>query len=559
MIVTTNYKDIPEINDYIELVEKARKDGRKKVCNQQKKLIKLIKTIFKNEDLTIDTEQLQNYMKLEKYFTFTLFPWERFVFTLHCCVYRQDGLPRFPDLFVFVGRGAGKNGYLAFEDFCLISPYNTVREYDIDICAMSEEQAKTSFNDIYNILENQINPVYKKTLHRHFHWNKETITGKKNNSKLKYRTNNAKSKDGLRSGKVDFDEVHAYESYGNIKVFTTALGKKAHPRRTYITTNGDVCDGVLDDLLERSKRILDGDTKDNGLLPFCCEIDEEKEVHKEENWHKANPSLQYLPNLLYEMQKEYIEWCENRSSASDFMTKRMNWRQGNSEVEVTDWKNIVATNQKFTPIYHEMAVGGIDYTKINDFASAGILTKFEGKFIWIQKTWVCKNSADLPRIKFPLKEAEEKGEVEIVDALEIDPDLIAEWYLEQMSFYSIQMLCMDDYRYTLIKKSLGRIGFSDENKNIFLVRPSDKIKIEPIIDSAFRNHNIIFGDSAIMRWYTNNTKKVMAKKYGNYEYKKIEAKSRKTDGFFAFVAAMTKNDLIPDQQSIGGVLPLFTM
>ena len=51
----------------------------------------------------------------------------------------------------------------------------------------------------------------------------------------------------------------------------------------------------------------------------------------------------------------------------------------------------------------------------------------------------------------------------------------------------------------------------------------------------------------------------MAKKYGNYEYKKIEAKSRKTDGFFAFVAAMTKNDLIPDQQSIGGVLPLITM
>ena len=117
VIVTTNYKDIPEINDYIELVEKAGKDGRKKVCNQQKKLIKLIKTIFKNEDLTIDTEQLQNYMKLEKYFTFTLFPWERFIFTLHCCVYRQDGLPRFPDLFAFVGRGAGKNGYLAFEDF----------------------------------------------------------------------------------------------------------------------------------------------------------------------------------------------------------------------------------------------------------------------------------------------------------------------------------------------------------------------------------------------------------------------------------------------------------
>lgn len=117
---------------------------------------------------------------------------------------------------------SGKNGYLAFEDFCLISPYCEIKQYDIDICATAEEQARTSFDDIYNILEN---PAQTKKLKRFFYWNKEVITGRKNKSKIKYRTNNAKSKDGLRSGKVDFDEVHAYENYDNIKVFTTALGK----------------------------------------------------------------------------------------------------------------------------------------------------------------------------------------------------------------------------------------------------------------------------------------------------------------------------------------------
>ena len=558
MITTTTYKHIPEINDYVELVEKAGRGGHKKVCELQKKLIKFVKKVFKEEELFIDTDQLHNYMKLEKYFRFKLFPWEKFVFTLHCCVYLKNGLPRFPDLLIFVGRGSGKNGYLAFEDFCLISPYNSVREYDIDICATVEEQAKISFNDIYNILENPTNQEYKKILKKHFYWNKEIITGKKNRSSVKFRTNNAKSKDGLRSGKVDFDEVHAYESYDNIKVFTTALGKKAHPRRTYITTNGDISDGVLDDLIEKSNRILNDDAKDNGLLPFCCVIDKEEEVHNEENWHKANPSLQYLPNLLYEIQKEYIDWCENRSSASDFMTKRMNWRQGKREVEVTSWENIVATNQEYLPVPRAMAVGALDYTKINDFASAGVLTKSNGKFVWKQKSWVCKNSADLPRIKFPLEEAEERGELEFVDALEIEPDLISSWFQEQMGFYSIQIMCLDDFRYALMKKSLERIGFSYENKNIKLIRPSDKIKIEPVIDSAFTNHNIIFGDSMIMRWYTRNTKKVISKKYGNYEYRKIEEKSRKTDGFFAFVAAMTEHEMIPET-STGGVLPLFTM
>jgi phage terminase large subunit-like protein len=44
-----------------------------------------------------------------------------------------------------VGRGAGKNGYLSFEDFCLLSAANGVREYHIDTFAASEDQAKTSF------------------------------------------------------------------------------------------------------------------------------------------------------------------------------------------------------------------------------------------------------------------------------------------------------------------------------------------------------------------------------------------------------------------------------
>lgn len=551
--MATSYKDVPELCEYISLVENAGTKGRKRVCVWQKKLVKFVKKIFENENLIINREQLSKYLGLQKYFDFSLFPWEKFVFTLHCCVYRADGLPRFPDLFIFIGRGGGKNGYLAFEDFALISPYNPIQQYDIDICATAEEQARMSFDDVYNALENN-----EKKLKRYFRWTKSEIQCRATRSKLKYRTNNAKTKDGLRSGKVDFDEVHAYKSYENIKVFTTALGKKPHPRRTYITSNGDECDGVLDDQVEKSKRILDFEIEDNGFLPFMCMLDDENEVHDEENWHKANPSLQYLPTLLEEIRKEYKEWKENRSSASDFMTKRMGIRQGNGEIEITSWENILATRQIVLPIVREIGVLGLDYTKINDFASAGVLTKREKKFVFKQKTWICKYSEDLPNINFPVEEACAAGDAEIIDAPEIPPELIAEWVAEQTEFYNIPMLTLDDYRLALMRMALSRVGFSKENENIYLVRPSDKVKVEPVIDSAFRNHNIVYGDCPIMRWYTNNTKRVMSKKYGNYEYQKIERRRRKTDGFFAFVAAMTQHELIPEQQTAGNVLPLFT-
>ncbi len=76
---------------------------------------------------------LEKYLALQKYFPYRLLDWEVFVFALHNCVYRANGQLRWPILFIMVGRGAGKNGYLAFEDFALLTPVNGVKNYDIDV------------------------------------------------------------------------------------------------------------------------------------------------------------------------------------------------------------------------------------------------------------------------------------------------------------------------------------------------------------------------------------------------------------------------------------------
>lgn len=207
-----------ELQEYIDIVE----GGKVKTCQWQKKLVQHIKRCFETEALTIDSEKIAAYMSYQKYFPFDLFAWEKFCFILHNCVFREDGQPRWSDLFILCGRGAGKNGYLSFEDFCLITPINGIAQYHIDICANSEEQAKTSFDEIWNVLEN---PKYRKIFEHNFRWNRTVIENIKTRSQIKFRTNNPKGKDGLRSGKVDFDEPHAYENWENINVFTTGLGK----------------------------------------------------------------------------------------------------------------------------------------------------------------------------------------------------------------------------------------------------------------------------------------------------------------------------------------------
>lgn len=517
------------------------------MCKEQKLLSKFIKNIFDNEKLIIDEEKVEKYFSYQKYFPFNLFPWEKFLFVLHNCVFKENGLPRFADLFILVGRGSGKNAYLAYEDFCLITPTHGIKNYDIDISANSEDQAKTTFNDIYNILED---PKYTKKMKRNFYWNKEEIINLKTKSKIKFRTNNPKGKDGLRSGKVDFDEIHAYQNWANINVFTTGLGKKDNPRRTYITTNGDVRDGPLDNLLEKAIMILKGEVEDNGFLPFICKLDEEKEVDNPDNWAKANPSLPYRPSLMEQMKKEYADYKINPYVNNAFMTKRMNIPKGSKDIEVTSWENILSTNKDIPNLEGASCTIGIDYTKVNDMMSVGLLFLKGGIYYWVSHSWFCTNSRDKDRIKAPLEEWSEQGLLTIVDDIEINPDMATEWIQEQLIKYNFVKLGVDNFRLALLSKSMKNIGIDATNKEqVKIIRPSDIMKIVPVIDSLFNNHQIVWGDNPLMRWFTNNTK-LTDKNLGNYVYDKIEPKSRKTDGFMAFVhAIIAAQDVLEDEDN----------
>ena len=188
------------IRSYLDIV----RSGVTEVCREQRLLADLIEHTFATEELHVDEEQLERYMGLQRYFPYELLPWEKFLFALHNCVYTAEGDLRWPVLVVVVGRGAGKNGYLAFEDFALITPINGIPNYDIDIFATSEEQASATFFDIWHILEG--NPTY---FSRYYEWTKEEIRNKKTGSRIRFHTSSARTKDGGRPGKVDFDEVHA--------------------------------------------------------------------------------------------------------------------------------------------------------------------------------------------------------------------------------------------------------------------------------------------------------------------------------------------------------------
>lgn len=529
--------------EYIDLVE----SGAYAACKYQHQLIDYVRKAFADEGIYVDDVQAEKYFALEKYFPYRLFPWERFCFVLHNCTYRADGRLRWPILFIYIGRGAGKNGYLAFEDFALLTPINGVKEYHIDIFAMSEKQAKASWEDVYNVLEK-----HESVMKKHFYWNKEQIKNIKTGSIFSFNTSSPKTKDGARPGKVDFDEYHAYENYKLIDVGVTGLGKKKHPRRTIITTDGLIRGGPLDDLKEKCVKILNGEEEDNGTMPFMCCLNEEKGVHEKSKWYEANPSLQYLPDLLYELELEYGDYVTNPAANISFISKRMNRPPMELENAVTSFDNIKRTNQ---PIPEEELVGrpcvaGFDYMKTTDLLGAGLLYRVDGKDVWVSHTWVCKQSPDLIRIHAPLDLWERMGLLTFVDGPEIPPELPALWVATEAARRNSKIIKIgiDYYRYTLLSKALKEILYTSTEKgyeNIKLVRPSDEMMAIPSITSGFVNGRYVWGDNPLMRWACNNAKTVTSA-VGNITYGKIEPKSRKTDPFKAFVAAECVSSVLDD-------------
>lgn len=546
----------PFIDNYID----GCRDGSIVAGNDIMLALDYIEYKLNNPDVIIDTNKIDKAVELiSKYFEIELLDWELFIVALIHCYYKSSDMVVFDEILLEMGRGNGKNGFISPLAWYLTTHYHGIKGYNVDIIANSQDQSETSFNDVYEVLER-----CKSKLKKFFYWTKVLIVNLKTNSYIKFNTANAKTKDGKRSACLIFDEIHEYLTFDMIKVFHSGFGKRKHSRIFYITTNGYVRGGVLDEKLTLAKDILNGTIKELGILPLIYRIDSEEEGLDPNMWHKANPSLKYFPELQKEMNKAFIQMKYEPHIEEDFYTKRLNWPKASQEQVVTSWDNIIATNKPLPELSGKSATLGIDYAKITDFASVNLHIKDGDTRFDISHSWLCLRSNDLAKLKIPWQQWADEGLLTLVDDVEINPELIADWILEQSINYNIAFIALDNYRYALMAKSLKRIGFdANERKNVRLVRPSDIMKIVPVIDSCFANQYFIWGDNPLLRWATNNTKLIPAGKKngadtGNYYYGKIEAKSRKTDPFMALVASMVVEYVLEEEGSKYEDLPVIT-
>lgn len=122
---------------------------------------------------------------------------------------------------------------------------------------------------------------------------------------------------------------------------------------------------------------------------------------------------------------------------------------------------------------------------------------------------------------------------------------VVDWFVEMREYYNFNKIVIDNFRLDLVKTLLENEGFE-----IVVIRnpKAASAKVAPRIETIFANHELIFGNNPLMRWYTQNTL-VKIDKFGNKSYEKKDETRRKTDGFMAMVYAFWEADNVLEEET----------
>ncbi len=544
---------------YVEEYINLYRTGKIKFNKERELLIDYLEQyVLNRDDLYFDDEMIENCISFGEKWYFPLQPFQKFLIAFIFLFFKKNNRVFYRKFLWMLGRGGGKNGLISVIIHFLISELHGIEDYNISVVANSEEQAKTSPDEVHKTVKRHevLQKAFKTTLTQTL----SRVTG----SILKFRTSNGDTKDGLRDGAVVFDEIHQYESNKDVRVHISGLGKKPNPREFYIGTDGYVRDGFLDKQKEKALKVLKGEARANSLFPFICKLDEETEIDDTSMWEKANPMLSeprsdYAQGLFETIYEEYEDLEDDPSNREEFMTKRMNLPITDLEKSVAKWEEIEATNQPLPDLLDQECIGCLDYASLRDFAACGLLFRDENEnyifkthsfarkeFVDKFYSYSKKNDTEIAgkRTFAPIREWEQKGLLTVVEGATIDPHTIVEWFVKMREHYVIKKIIADNFRMEILKPLFEAEGFEVEViKNPRAIHSL----LAPRIETAFANHKIIFGDNPLMRWYTNNVLVVIDKR-GNKEYQKKEPIRRKTDGFQAFVHGMYRADEI----AVGG-------
>lgn len=301
--------------------------------------------------------------------------WQKATLSLIFGIVDEDGLRVFREVFLVVARKNGKTLFSA-----AISAYLTFLDGEyggrIYFAAPKLEQANLCFEAYHQMIvkEPELDAMAQKR--------RTDIYFKDTNTTAKALAFNAQKSDGLNISVCIADEIASWKGEPGLKfyeVIKSSFGARKQPLLLAISTAGYLNDGIYDELMKRSTRVLKGDSQESRLLPILYMIDDPNKWNDINELRKSNPNLGVSVSVDYML--EEIAIAEGSlSKKNEFLTKYCNIKQSGSQAFLDAQIIEQASGEplKLEDFRGSYAVCGIDLSMTTDLTAAVCVIEKDG-------------------------------------------------------------------------------------------------------------------------------------------------------------------------------------
>ena len=349
------------------------------------------------------------------------------------------------------------------------------------------------------------------------------------------------TKHGLNVSACIFDELHTQPTRALYDVMTQGSGDaRRQPLWFFLTTAGTDRNSICWEVHQKALDILEGRKNDPRFYPVLFGLPDEADWTNEENWYRANPSLDHTITID-KVRDAFRKAQETPADENQFRQLRLNqWvKQSVRWMPMDKWDECGGVVDPYA-LEGRACYAGLDLSSTSDLTALVLVfppTSEDEPYIALPFFWLPEETLSLRvrRDHVPYDQWAKRGYIQTTEGNVVHYGFIERFICELGERYDIREIAHDRWNATMMVQTLEDDGFTmvPFGQGFKDMSPPTKELMRIVLE-----HKLCHGGHPVLRWNMDNAF-VRTDPAGNLKLDK-EKSTEKVDGAVALVMALDR-------------------
>ena len=349
------------------------------------------------------------------------------------------------------------------------------------------------------------------------------------------------TKHGLNVSACIFDELHTQPTRALYDVMTQGSGDaRRQPLWFFLTTAVTDRNSICWEVHQKALDILEGRKNDPRFYPVLFGLPDEADWTNEENWYRANPSLDHTITID-KVRDAFRKAQETPADENQFRQLRLNqWvKQSVRWMPMDKWDECGGVVDPYA-LEGRACYAGLDLSSTSDLTALVLVfppTSEDEPYIALPFFWLPEETLSLRvrRDHVPYDQWARRGFIQTTEGNVVHYGFIERFICELGERYNIREIAHDRWNATMMVQTLEDDGFTmvPFGQGFKDMSPPTKELMRIVLE-----HKLCHGGHPVLRWNMDNAY-VRTDPAGNLKLDK-EKSTEKVDGAVALVMALDR-------------------